>query len=202
MKTFLGKGTAFLLGMVLLTSTARAEGPIDFSLGIQGGVNFADFDPSVGTRTGMALGGHLEMNLIPMLYLQPEVIYLQKGASTSTNTWKFDSVEIPLLLKGKFGTSEMSAEIFGGPSVGILVSRKRAPSAAGSSDVDLTGTTKGLDFGLQFGAGADFNVGVGTSIFINARYLLGLTNLNNDPTITVTSKTKGILIVGGVRFFL
>lgn len=69
-----------------------------------------------------------------------------------------------------------------------------------SEEVDIKDETKSIDFGLGFGAGVSFPAG-NNSLFVEGRYALGSTNLNDDPEDSETSiKTRGIQVMAGVTF--
>lgn len=56
-----------------------------------------------------------------------------------------------------------------------------------------------LDLGLGFGGGVSMPMGNNT-IFIEARYSLGLTDINDDDFDDTKIKTKGFQIFAGITF--
>jgi hypothetical protein len=87
-------------------------------------------------------------------------------------------LEIPVFLKLALGTS-VRPYVFAGPSFGFLLSSKGEFTVNG--DVfkgDLKDITKSFDVGLGFGVGISFPFGK-TSVFVEGRYTLGLTDLFN-----------------------
>jgi hypothetical protein len=95
-------------------------------LGVQGGINLADvsLDPEqtgfeMGIRTGFLVGGIVNYNFSPLLSLQAEPAYIQKGSSvdiTSTEdginikgeaTMTANYIDIPVLLKATFGNAQV-----------------------------------------------------------------------------------------------
>jgi len=174
---------------------AAASMPLTF--GVQGGANFANISTDPATtptsRTGMTAGVNLELGLADYIYLQPELMYLQKGAVSGTVTTKLDYIELPIMGKAKFDAGMVKPYIMAGPSVAFAVSK-----------TDSTGATltniKSLDFGLHFGGGMEIPVADAVSIFANGRYCMGLANI--DDTAGSTLKTRGIVILAGAQFLL
>lgn len=57
-----------------------------------------------------------------------------------------------------------------------------------------------MDFGLGFGAGVSFPLGT-NALFVEGRYALGLSNINDDPEDPDTQiKNKGIQVIAGITF--
>jgi hypothetical protein len=145
-----------------------------------------------------------------------------------------NTLEIPVLAKVKFGSDALKFYVLAGPSVGFGLSGKthyavdfKSVSANGSllyqSSNTVDGTMKfvsdGYDpnslgdhesafaktnFNLHMGAGVILNIGVG-SLFVDARYILGLSDLSPDykdePTdLKATTKSNRISLSAGVMF--
>lgn len=199
-----------VLGIVM---TAGAQTQI----GVIGAVNLANISvdpkdqaPDFSNRMGFGIGGILALGLGQNLALQFEPMYLQKGAEaeetdptigTAKLTFKLDYIEIPALLKIAFGSSPTKFYIMAGPAVGILTSAKLRGEISGqSAEVDIKETVKDVDWGAAFGAGVSFPAG-SNSIFVQGRYALGLSDINNDTDDPDTKiKNKGIHILGGIAF--
>ena len=65
---------------------------------------------------------------------------------------------------------------------------------------DLKDDLKSIDFGFGFGAGLDLPIG-NNSIFVEARYSLGLMNIADNAEDTYSDiKTRGIQIFAGITF--
>ena len=185
-------------GTVGVSSVAS---PISF--GIQGGMNFADLSysasRSTSTRSGFALGGHLEFSLLGIVYLQPELMYIQKGAVDvpTKDVIQLDYLEVPVLMKFKLGITPIHVELLGGPYLGFALSTKTALATGGSSTLsDATGT----DIGAILGVGAELDISDSTSLFANLRYSMGFTNTSD--TAGLTRKNIGTLVLAGLRFEL
>jgi hypothetical protein len=217
------------LVMLLAVSVAFSQ------FGIKGGINLANFlgddkshdlgnnmklDPT--NRHGLAGGISYRIGLIAGLAIQPEVMYIQKGAVYEENisqgiytindktTDKIDYIDIPVLVKFNFPIPVFSPYIEGGVSYGILLSAKEkserssnVPGMASRSDeIDFKdGVTKN-DLSWIVGVGFDLFI-----LDINARYIIGTKRLYKDDSETTTIDenairvyNSGILLTAGFRF--
>lgn len=208
-------------------SALHAQGAI--GIGIKGGLNIASasYDPDIpagitkSSRTALMVGAQLEFRLAAPLYLQFEPMYVQKGtkiegpvfgdelgnAINGSFTTKLGFIEIPMLLKGKFLTGPVLPYVFFGPSLGIRLSASETDEAAGfpSQDLDIKDQTNSIDFGLVFGAGAEFALAPTVGITVDGRYALGLTDLSKEQPDQIQHrkiKTKGIQLLAGVLFHI
>ena len=220
------RGTVLIILAALLFMT---NGVAQVQLGLQAGTNFADvtMDPAmdfeIGTRTGLLFGGILFYSFSPVLGLQVEPAYVQKGASVEQteieegNTIKIeatltaDYIDIPVLLKASFGDGPVKPYLLAGASVALLLGdamleidkatlngddvTSQIPSDEREEKVDI----KSTDFILNFGGGVIIPLGK-VNIFIEGQYNLGLTDVNDEPDDITEIKTTGIQIKAGVMF--
>ncbi|MCT8340143.1 PorT family protein [Flavobacteriaceae bacterium TK19130] len=172
----------------LTTMTAQ-----EVRLGAKAGINFAsiggDETDGVDGRTSFHIGGLVEIPISEKFSVQPELLYSSQGASSEYSetffgetisfeeTVKLDYINIPIL--AKFYVAE-GFSLEAGPQVGFLVSANSEFEASGggeseSGDEDISDNVSGLDLGVGAGAGYRLNNGV----FFQARYVLGLSNIND-----------------------
>ncbi|RKY95950.1 MAG: hypothetical protein DRQ13_06390 [Ignavibacteriae bacterium] len=206
------------------------NGVAQVQLGLQAGANFANvtLDPSpevleIGTRTGFLFGGMLFYSFSPILGLQIEPAYVQKGASVDQSmteegytikmeaTLVADYIDIPVLLKASFGEGPVKPYLLAGASVAFLmgdamleidkatVNGEDVTSEIPSDEREEKLDTKSTDFILNFGGGVIIPLGQ-VNIFIEGQYNLGLSDVNDDPDDDTTIKTTGIQIKAGVLF--
>jgi hypothetical protein len=153
------KVAAILLAIVALAASptyAQVTG------GFKIGVNWADLDEgddeaddedNLDKRTGLAIGGFVDVPVAPGFSFQPEFLYSQKGAKFEDFdgedvTIKYDVIQIPLLAKFNFGASDAPVQGFvvAGPGLAFRIKaeidydvtnvskmRPRASSSAASS---------------------------------------------------------------------
>jgi hypothetical protein len=211
---------SFLVLAVSLLLIGSSISQVKISGGILGGLNLANLtvDPeptgtSLDNLTGFGVGGVFNIEFAGGFCIQAEPMYLQGGAQTTISEQgisvdlkiKVDYISFPVLFTYVFQTGENQIKpyIYAGPDLGIMVSATASGEAGGiTADIDIKDSLKTIDFSALFGAGVNIPVGVNT-IFVEGRYSLGLTNINNSDilsTSAVTIKTKGIQFFAGIRF--
>ena len=200
-------------------------------LGVLGGLNLANLsfepasDPDPSRSTKLGAGAVVQFRLAENLELQLEPMYLQKGArqessfdfsfgdaeTDSSVTFnadikaKLSYLELPVMLKLALGTGSTRPYLMAGPTLGWRLSAKYKGTVTVSGfsqeiDEDVKDLTKSMDLGLGFGAGMSFPAGR-AAVFVQGRYTLGLTNINDDPEDTATKiKTDGMQVMAGVTF--
>ena len=219
----------FVLLLIIFLLPVNAQ----VKLGLQGGVNLADasVDPvpqgwEIGMRTAFMVGGVFNYNFSPILSLQAEPAYIQKGASIDgtemeggmnikfESTFSADYIDVPVLLKASFGNEQVKPFLLAGASVSFLLGdAKQTVDKATMNGQDVTNqipssekeqTIKGksTDFILNFGGGVMIPVGQ-VEIFVEGQYNLGLTNVNDEPAPEQPEvKNRGIQIKAGALFAL
>ena len=205
------KKISVFVGMLLtLFMVLPANAQVNF--GVLGGINLSsyDIDPLEGglelsNFTAFGFGGVLDYCFNEFITLHIEPMYLQKGVNGEWSMYKTEMklayLEIPLMLKYAFGSSEIKPYLMAGPTIGYLLSAKGKVSGGGYlEEDDMKDVSKSFDFGLGFGVGVSVPIS-NNSIFLEARYALGLTNVNDDPDDPETDvKSKGIQIFAGITF--
>jgi opacity protein-like surface antigen len=194
-----------------LTSVAFSQTPMSF--GFQAGLNLSNlsFDPaptpSPSTRTAYGVGALLEVGINEMFFVQPELMYLTGGAkfdaTGGTATYKYDAFAIPVLVKAKFTAGEnMKPYVFVGPELGFTMKSEQeiTPTGGSSTTTDMKDNTEKMNLSIDFGAGSEYNLDAKTALFLDARYSLGMTNLDKTANSTGKIKTTGIQIFVGVKF--
>jgi hypothetical protein len=206
-----------LVSLVMLLAVSMA-----FSqFGIKGGINLATVggaDKQLGgvdpkTRLGLAGGISYKIGLIAGLSIQPEVMYIQKGAVYEVSmsqgnysmsqkvTLKGDYIDIPVLLKFNLPIPVLSPYIEGGVSYGILLSAKSKEETttnipgqtSSSTETNIKDQLSKSDVSLIVGVGFELLI-----LDINARYVLGQTKLGKDTDAKVFN--RGIILTAGLRF--
>ena len=218
----------FVLVFVSLLAFFVSPISAQVKLGLQAGINLADVsieDLPTGwetsIRTAFMVGGIFNYSFSPILSLQAEPAYIQKGAvvdATETEagmtityeaTYSADYIDIPVLLKASFGNEEVKPFVLAGASVAFLLGDVTVTvdkATAGGQDVtnqipEQTLKGKSTDFILNFGGGVMIPVGQ-VDIFVEGQYNLGLTDVNDDPDFESEVKTRGIQIKAGALFAL
>ena len=179
--------TAILISVAASAQHGNApEGHV--SIGIKGGVNYYNihndnsttYDPKVGFNVGLL--GHI--HVARHFALQPEIQYSVQGTkfdiNNSTTKYNLSYINVPVLLQYMW---DNGFRLQAGPQAGMLISAK---SKTNDTSADIKDNYKPLDLGVSFGAGY---IHPSTGIGIDARYNLGLSNINE--TGDVNSNNRG-----------
>jgi hypothetical protein len=165
---------------LLITATANGQ---HVNLGVKAGLNVysvhndngTDYDSKTGFHAGLL--GHIHFT--KHVALQPEIVYSAQGVKISSNTkLKLNYINVPVLLQYMF---ENGFRIQAGPQVGFLVNAQSEVNGVSTDRNDL----KTVDFGL--GAGLSY-LHVSSGLGIDARYNLGLTNINTLGTVKSSNR--------------
>lgn len=172
------------LAAILMTATAKAQ---NINIGIKGGLNIYNIENSNGAKYDNQLGFNLgligHIHLAKKLALQPEVVYSAQGAKFTTvgieTKIQLGYINVPVLFQYMF---DNGFRLEAGPQVGFLVNAKtKTPNLT----VDIKNNIKKVDFGL--GAGIGY-VNPATNFGIDARYNLGLSDINENSSVKSTNR--------------
>lgn len=205
---------AFLFAAAFpLTSQAQmGETTVEVKPGVRAGVNSmilsGDDTDDLDRRTGFMVGGFALVDFAGPFALQPELMYVQKGATqeesiggtTITGTTKLDYIEIPVLAKVQLPVQGgFSPHLFAGPTLGFTVTAEAKTEGGGESETeDLSDEASETDVGLALGGGLDVNLAAGT-LMIDVRYGLGLSNID-DTEGDQSVNNQGYMITVGFAF--
>ena len=222
------KKTATIL-IMLAALLFMTNGVAQVQLGLQAGANFGSFsmDPEIsgvdlGSRTGLVIGGIFSYNFSPMLALQVEPAYVQKGGTMTLEETEegmrikmvqaLDAayLDVPVYLKVVLSDGSVQPYLLGGMYLAFLMGDAKLTVDEVTIDgVDYTSEFSDLeeevdatstDYGIGVGGGVIFEVG-SVNLFVEALYNLGLANINDDPDDDDTTvKLSGFQIKGGVMF--
>jgi hypothetical protein len=186
----IGSILALILIISLSTNSAFAQ---LIGAGIKVGASFAnlqddDYIQDFDSKTGFIGGAFITLALNDIIAVQPEALYVFKGAKftslggTIEGEVIYDYLEIPILIKAMLPTSsKFKPSVFAGPSLSILTNSKvEVTTPPGYLPRSVRDETSSTDFGLTFGAGVDFMLPQG-KITLDGRYDLGLTGTFEIP---------------------
>lgn len=196
------------VGLVAFGNTAKAQP----NIGIKAGLGFANISAEgveLDSRIGLAGGAYTSIELAGSpITIQPEVLYVQKGAKgtgvtffgqpvqDAEYTYKFDYIEIPALGKYTFGGggSSITPYAVAGPYLGFNANAELTIENAGnaSGTFDVSDSANSTVFGLALGAGAAVN----EALDIEARLDLGL----SDSIENSDANNSAFLITAGYSF--
>ncbi len=177
--SFVCRGALALIVVAALSNCLFAQSG---HIGIIGGATFSTLDglKSVDQRTGAMGGLSLVLPLGGSLALQPEALFVSKGAkgpvSTGTGGLSIKYAEVPVLLRISGGGGSMiEPHVYAGPYFGLQVDCSVQSSSA--SCADLPGvTTKTVDVGGIGGVGLDLKLG-GLVLTAGGRYDFGVSKV-------------------------
>jgi hypothetical protein len=181
-----------LMMVTVLAGSAIAQ---DISLGLVGGLNFADMDVTgdgieqkVSHRTVWGAGCILGVSLGEYLSIQMEPKYIRKGGmlmmvgSVVEYTADVSAIEMPLFLKAGYGTT-IRPYVFAGPTIGYLLTADVEAELSGLAvKADWMPVSNKIEYGIIVGAGVSVPVWRG-SLSVDGRYHFGLNNLNKGGTL-------------------
>lgn len=179
------KKVLFLAIALVTFSFANAQ---EVSYGLKAGLNYSNWSFSTedmgdfDSRLSFHVGGVVELGLSDKFSVQPEILYSSVGAQIDSSeltarvasddkiVFALDYLSIPVMAK-YYVAEGFSLEA--GPQIGILLSANY--KFDGESE-DIKEGYKSTDFSAGIGAGYKMENG----LFINARYVLGLSNIWED----------------------
>ncbi len=145
-------------------------------------------------KTGILVGGGIELFSVPYISLEIEGLYFRKGSKVKIigveGDYTLDVISIPALIKVKIMPGPSPYVLAGGEFSYILTHKL--------DDVDIKDETKSFDYGLVFGAGYEMSM-PGASIFFEGRYHLGVANILKDPVPGASIKTKALVVIVGIK---
>ena len=186
---------------VLAQGAAKSIG-----FGVQGGAAFSKPGgkdaTDIDTYTAFAVGGFVRLGVHRIVAIQPEVLYVQKGAKFTNpdGKLKLGYVQVPVLVLVRIPTGPagfVSPHFYAGPAVGFKAGCKlQEGTSAYSSCDDVTDFSKlkSTDFSVVFGGGVD----IGRAL-IDVRYDYGFTKLE-DVTDAADVKNRTLYLLAGWRF--
>jgi len=199
--------TLLCMGLITAVAPLTAQG-----IGVKGSLGLNRFNLStemvgsnVKDRLGFSAGliGILPIN--EMFSLRGELVYAQKGqknelitANEATAVTKMDYIELPILAQAAIPASEtVQPMIFAGGYAAYLLSAKMI--APDDKTTDLIDNSRKLDYGLVFGAGVQLAMGE-SKLLLDARYNLGLQNINDIKDSTLKIRNRGLVFSAGILF--
>ena len=192
----------FMIVLLGVSGTAMAQG--NGANGILVGANFANVkiesggaDVSFDNKIGLVAGVFAGIPIAPSVALEPGVFFVQHGAKitdgTDTARIKLNYLEVPVLLRVAAPIGSGAAlRIFAGPAIGFKLSAK---VTGGGEDQDISDDTETINYSAVFGAGLQVS-----NFLFDARYNLGLKDLDKTADSTDTAKTRGFYLMAGLRF--
>ncbi|MCB4797553.1 porin family protein [Neotamlana laminarinivorans] len=182
-----------------LSITAQEEA---IRFGAKAGLNIASLGGDIedyDSKLGFNIGAVAEIPVGEKFAIQPELLFSTQGAKLEESgtdysyedKLKLNYLNIPVM--AKFYVAE-GFSIQAGPQIGFLVKAESEyeevyNGETFSGDEDIKDYLKSVDFGLNFGLGYQLSSG----IFIDGRYNLGLSNINDQDDADEFEITNGVI---------
>ena len=217
-----------LILIIVLLCTFTSKVNAQFNIGPIAGLHVSNLDVKdndlssvwnwgAGIVANYYFTENIAVQLEPMYLLKGGVVEAKEGDPRFDISLSY--IEVPILFKYDFGRKE-NFYLLAGLSVGYLLSSKIDAELSGYPfNTDMNEVTNNVDFGGTLGAGIKFPAG-SSIIFLEAKYTLGLVNLQKGGTVYFTSdninlelpmtlnteqdafNTYGIQLMAGVTFAL
>lgn len=199
---------------ILSTSAANAQFAIGGKLGLNSstqeelGKIYYNNDFLVGSQAGILI----DYRFHSVFSLQAEGNYITKGAKTDLNgaynsndvCRKFEYINVPLLVKARFGSQlgldeKCGLFLYAGPYYSKLLVAKDYHNSEDISEISNIETdANSLDTGLVFGGGFSYLLNNRHEVFFDVRYDMGLSEVMTSDT-DLRNKTIGFSM--GYSFF-
>jgi Outer membrane protein beta-barrel domain len=187
----------FVLLPVFLTQAQKTKQDEGVKIGVKGGLNVSNFMGDLtnnAIRTSIHAGLVAEFMISDKFSVQPELLYSGQGFTNTGGIGyersKFDYINLPILAKF-YLVKKLSLET--GPQIGFLISAKNRTNTSNTT-VDKQKT---VDLGLNLGAGYELE----NNVFFQARYNLGLSNINNSSNSSAVKYTNAVIQFSVGYFF-
>jgi hypothetical protein len=173
---------AISLSVLLLTLSMVHGQDLSTSFGLKAGFNISTLKVEDGTdyndKVGFHVGALAHIHVSPHFAVQPELVYSEQGGKYNGATLSVNYLTLPVLAQYMAGGG---FRLETGPQLGFLTAAK---NKNGNVEVDVKDDLKTVDLSWAFGASYLSSVGLG----VDARYNLGLTNINDANTPIVRNR--------------
>ena len=155
-------------------------------------------------RTGVALGGVIEIPLRPVLRLQVEPSFVQRGSGVEFGadldnlhtSSRLDYFALPVLAKVTAGRGAVAPYAMAGPSIGVIVSESFTIGDGPPEWTDALARNVDMTIELEGGVEVPVRLGDGSSFSFGVRYSRGLVDVSTTDAGVVRS--EGVLALAGV----
>lgn len=193
-----------------VTQDPNSMGRSTFGIGVKGGVNFASFSGDGynafdnSGRTSFNAGVVAELPVAMNFAIQPEIMYSGQGfkfknTGSGDVSLDLDYINIPVLAKYYFLDGFYAVA---GPQLGFNINSKIKNNAdfgnvSGDSQRNLDDSNfKDLEFGINVGLGYKLPSG----FFVDARYIIGLTDVYDNGNLPVNLDAKNAVFQASIGY--
>ena len=191
---------AFILFVFIAALSLQAQAQI-FTVGPKFGVSQGDVEVTNGFRgedskIGYHVGAFARINL-PIIYIQPELLYTNTGGSFSDNTFNYDvsfnRLDVPVMFGLKLG-SVLSLQA--GPVATYLLNGELL-STNGNTSSRAIPPKEDFTFGYQAGIGLDIG-----NFLMGLKYEGAMTNsINRTSALSTDQRQNQLILSMGFKLF-
>lgn len=141
------------------------------------------WNEAVKATNGLQFGAVLNVPVVGLLSVQPELLFVQKGYKMSGGDdkieLKMNYIEVPLLAKLALGTEGLGTYLTAGPALGYWAGGKHKANISNfdtEAKYSFNADDRRVEASANFGLGLAYPVGDKT-LNVDFRYSLGLSNL-------------------------
>lgn len=181
-----------VLSLMIIGLVCTGYGQAKLEIGLKAGANFANTDiENVNSEAVTSFhGGAFILVKLANIGIQPEVLYSSQGSQVSgADDISLDYINIPVMAKVYL---PLGINFQVGPQFGILTDNLQDLDGNGAKE-----ELKSSDLSAVFGAGVDLPFG----LKVDARYILGLSDINNDAIYQGEVKNKMFQVSLGYSLF-
>ena len=190
------------IAVILLAITAAAwhVEALDYSFGVKAGTGISNFNgmdalEALDWKFSYSGGGFLELTLIDIIRVQPEVLFFSKGTNwdigLGTIVYTFYYIDMPVLVKFyPLLDVPVKFNIFIGPYTGLNLYTKA--EGAGVSMTDLG--VKRFEFGFLYGIGFDV-----WKLTIDVRTSFSLGSISEDSSEDMKNNVLSLMVGYRIR---
>lgn len=175
-----------LVLVLVLSSVVVVNAQVQVALGLKAGANISKFDDSATDNLTSFHAGAFGLFKFTKIGIQPEILFSQQGTKIDGDEFKTAYMSIPVMLKlYLIGGLNLQA----GPQFGFLTKAEFDGNNAKES-------LKNSDLSANVGLGWDLPFG----LTVDARYNIGLSDVNDDPAFP-SLKSRVIQVSVGYKIF-
>ena len=216
------KKISLIIAVVFLTIVSSAQSLIPIKYGIRAGLNFSSLNISSiegvqptdnSSQIGVAVGFIVHIPFSDKWFINPEILYSQKGASfnyafthdyelnqrdkyKTTNQLTLSYVELNPTISHKV-TDKLALNF--GPSVSFLVGEKYVYTQ--DPEIDITKTAHILTDGLIETTSLDLGLNLGVSYFFTEHFFVDTRVYTGFMEVTTATQPYEIFIVNGAQLY-
>ncbi|HLP38790.1 porin family protein [Lacibacter sp.] len=163
------------------------------NIGIKAGLNLYNIkynnDVKYDMKPGLHAGLFGHIHVTKNFAVQPELLFSAQGAKYTTGgvdtKLNLNYLNVPILLQYMF---DNGFRLEAGPQLGLLLTAKVDD---GTTKTDIKSDLKPIDLGLGLGLGY---IHVPSGFGVDARYNLGLSNINDEDNSNVKANNRGFQV--------